>query len=370
MPASARRLQLQTLSHAASAALLTDLMGDAPALDDLRSLVHERAGGNPFFVEEIIRSLTETGALSGRRGELTLTTTVAELEIPRNVESVLAARIDRLAVRGKQILQLASVIGHRFSASILRLITDIEEERLTAALRALREAELIVPQQDSDEYVFKHALAEQVAYRSQLASRRAQTHALVAEALAAREPDRLNELAALISTHWERARRPAKAARWCSRAAAWAGFNDPNEALRQWRNVRRLSADINEPDLRDELALTSRMMLLNLAWRQGVPQGMPQDEFEREMTTLYEEGSALARASRNDIALTVTIASWSGARVGRPPRGHGAPGNGGLPVCAERRPAGPAAQRVALRDLRDARPWPVGRSAEPAGGES
>jgi adenylate cyclase len=313
MPASSR-LRLQTLSHAASAALLSDLMGDARALDDLRALVHERAGGNPFFVEEIIRSLTETGALSGRRGELTLTTTVAEIEIPRNVESVLAARIDRLPARGKQILQLASVIGHRFSASILRRVTELGDGELSGALSALREAELIVSQEGSDEYVFKHALAEHVAYRSQLAGRRAQTHAMVAEAIADHQPERLNELAALISTHWERARRPAEAAQWCARAAGWAGFNDPNEALRQWRNVRRLAADIGEAELHDELALTSRMMLLNLAWRQGVPQGTPQEEFEREMTTLYEEGSALARASRNEIALAVLIASYGAAR--------------------------------------------------------
>ena len=314
LPTSSRGLPLQTLSETASAALLSDLVGDAPALEGLRALVHERAGGNPFFVEEIVRSLIETGVLSGRRGDLTLTTAVAEIEIPRNVESVLAARIDRLPPRGKQVLQLASVIGHRFSASILQRITDLGGDGLTAALSALREAELIVPQEGSDEYVFKHALAEHVAYRSQLASRRARTHAMVAKAIADQAPERLNELAALISAHWERARRPAEAAQWCSRAAGWAGFNDPNEALRQWHNVRRLAAEIDEGDLRDELALTSRMMLLNVAWRQGVPQGTPQDVFEREMTGLYEEGSALARTAGNDIALAVTIASYGAAR--------------------------------------------------------
>jgi class 3 adenylate cyclase/tetratricopeptide (TPR) repeat protein len=314
LPASAGHLQLHTLGDDASGALLAALLGAGPGLDELRALVHERAGGNPFFAEEIVRSLIETGVLSGRRGELVLTRSVDEIEIPQTVESVLAARIDRLDADGKRALQFAAVIGHRFSVAILARVANVARDELTAALAALREAELIVAQAGTDEYVFKHALAEQVAYETQLGSRRARIHAVVAHAIATDQPERLDELAGLISTHWERARRSEEAARWCARAAAWAGFNDPNEALRQWRSVRRLAAEIDEPALRDELALTSRMMLLNLAWRQGVPRGMAQDEFEREMTALYEEGSALAQAADNQLALTVTVASYGAAR--------------------------------------------------------
>jgi class 3 adenylate cyclase/tetratricopeptide (TPR) repeat protein len=308
------QLQLHSLQREAIDALLDELLGADPSLDGLRELVHSRSGGNPFFVEEIVKSLVEGGALQGDGGGFRLAGTIDDVEIPATVESVLAARIDRLGEREKHVLQLAAVVGRQFAAPVMRRIAGLTDTDLDQALAELCAAELILVQDAADEYVFKHALAEQVAYRTQLSRRRVRNHAAVATAITEQYPDRLDELAALISHHWERAGEAIQAARWCTRAASWAGFNDPNEALRQWRNVRNLAQIANESEPGAELALTSRMMLLNLSWREGVPEGQTSEEFERECRTLFEEANALSRAAGNVVAQTVTLSAYGAGR--------------------------------------------------------
>jgi class 3 adenylate cyclase/tetratricopeptide (TPR) repeat protein len=308
------RLQLGSLQRGATDTLLDELLGADRSLDGLRELVHSRSGGNPFFVEEIVKSLVESGTLQGDRGGFRLARTIEEVEIPATVESVLAARIDRLDDREKRVLQLAAVVGRQFAASVMRRIAGLSDDELDRSLAELCAAELILAGGAADDYVFKHALAEQVAYRTQLSRRRARNHAAVATAIFEQYPDRLDELAALISHHWEQAGDPIQAARWCTRAASWAGFNDPNEALRQWRNVRNLAQIASESEPGAELALTSRMMLLNLSWREGVPEGQTSEEFERECRTLFEEAKALAQAAGNRVAQTVTLSAYGAGR--------------------------------------------------------
>jgi class 3 adenylate cyclase/tetratricopeptide (TPR) repeat protein len=304
------RLPLSSLDADAIDALLDDLLGQDRSLAGLRTVVHARSGGNPFFVEEIIKSLVESHALDGERGRFRLERTIEDVEIPATVESVLADRIDRLDEADKRVLQLASVVGRRFAMPVMRRAAGLDDSDLDRCLGALRAAELVISEGFTGEYHFKHALAEQVAYRTQLSGRRQHNHATVAAAIADEYPDRLDELAALISHHWERAGETARAGHWSSRGANWAGFNDPNEALRQWRTVQRLAAAGSE----DELALTSRMMLLNLSWREGVPEGQTSEDFARECRTLFEEASALSAAAGNVVAQTVTVAAYGAGR--------------------------------------------------------
>jgi adenylate cyclase len=307
-------LRLPLLGDAASESLLRDLLGGDPSLDGIGPLVFEHADGNPFFIEEIIKALAENGTLLGVRGAYRLTRTLDEVEIPQTVQSVLAARIDRLGEREKALLRTAAVIGREFSEPVVRRVSGLGQEDLTAALAGLLGSELIFQAPDDDKYIFKHALAERVAYRSQLEHLRAGTHAAVAEAIAEEYPERLDELAALIAHHWERAGDLMSAAKWRARGAVRTGFNDPKEALRQWQKARELADAAEESPERAELALGARVMLLNLAWRQGVPEDQPRSEFEAERASLYQEARALAKSVDNLHAETVIVAAYGAMR--------------------------------------------------------
>src|SRR5262249_55801409 len=154
---------------------------------------------NPFFIEEIVQSLVETGALAGSRGGHRLGKPAEEIGVPATVQSVLAARIDRLPEREKQVLHTASVVGQKFSEPILRRVADLGDGDLPAALHALTNAEFLYQEAlyPQAEYAFKHPLTQEVAYRSQLAERRARIHAEVAHAIEELESGKVGERAAL-----------------------------------------------------------------------------------------------------------------------------------------------------------------------------
>ncbi|MGH7289282.1 MAG: ATP-binding protein, partial [Myxococcota bacterium] len=177
-----RQLPLLPLGREATDELLADLLGRDPSLAGLVEKIHERTRGNPFFIEEVVLSLTESGCFEGTKGAYRLVAPVAELEIPERVQAVLAARIDRLPEREKRLLQTASVIGKEVPEPILERVAELPEAELPAALAALVRGEFLFEKAlyPTAEYAFKHPLTQEVAYRSQLAERRARTHAAVA----------------------------------------------------------------------------------------------------------------------------------------------------------------------------------------------
>jgi len=170
-----QQLPLLPLGPEAIKELFADLLGNDPSLDRLRALIQERTSGNPFFIEEIVQSLIETGALAGTRGAYRLVRPAEEVGVPATVQSVLAARIDRLPEREKRVLQTASVIGKKFSEPILERVAELGGGDLSAALHALTSAEFLYQESlyPEAEYAFKHPLTQEVAYRSQLSERRA-----------------------------------------------------------------------------------------------------------------------------------------------------------------------------------------------------
>ena len=147
-------------------------------------------GGNPFFVEELIRDLVESGRLEGERGALRAAGPIHEAALPASVQAALAARIDRLTERDKNVLQAAAVIGHRFTEPLLKQVTGLDDHELRSALRSLVRADLLVPSTTTAAgYAFKHDLTQEVAYRSELSERRARLHGAVARALEEQAPD-------------------------------------------------------------------------------------------------------------------------------------------------------------------------------------
>ena len=215
------QLPLSPLGEGPCRELVRDLLGSDPSLGDLADRICERTGGNPFFIEETIRALASCGALVGERGGCRLADPSASLALPMTVQSLLAARIDRLGERAKHVLQAAAVIGKSFDEPLLESVTGLVHDDVSSALAALRAAEFVhletpFPQV---QYAFKHPLTREVAYQSQLGERRARMHAAVAGALETLKTDRLGEYASLIAHHWESSGMRFEAARWRQRAA-------------------------------------------------------------------------------------------------------------------------------------------------------
>jgi predicted ATPase len=199
-------LPLQPLDERSLAALVRDQLGTDSSLAPLAARIPDRVGGNPFFLEELIRDLLERGSVEEERGARGAAAPIDEAALPATVQAVLTARIDRLAERDKTVLQAAAVIGHQFTEPLLGHVTGLDDKQLRAALRALVRTGLLVRSSTTASgYAFKHELTQEVAYHSELGERRARIHGAVARALELQHPDKRDHLAALISHHLEQA---------------------------------------------------------------------------------------------------------------------------------------------------------------------
>jgi class 3 adenylate cyclase len=215
------RLALAPLGQEASQALLADLLGADVSVGDVFDLIAERTGGNPFFIEEVVQALAANGSLAGRTGAYRLAAPIDTLALPATVQSLLAARIDRLGADAKDVLQTAAVIGKQFDEPLLRAAGGFDAQALAGILGTLEEAEFVheVAAHPSTRHAFRHPLTQEVAYHSLLRDRRARLHGAVAAALEKLMADRLGEHAALIAHHWDAAGMRSEAARWRQRAA-------------------------------------------------------------------------------------------------------------------------------------------------------
>jgi class 3 adenylate cyclase/tetratricopeptide (TPR) repeat protein len=288
-PPGYRQISLEPLGPADTLELLHDLAGEDSSLDGLGELIHQRTAGNPFFIEEIVRSLVEAGNLEGERGAYRLARPVEDTGVPASVQTVLAARIDRLDPVAKRLLQAISVAGREIGERTLALISDfVDDDERERVLSELIEAGFLYEVELYPERVlaFRHPLTREVAYGTQLAEQRAATHAATARALIELNPDRHDELAALVAHHMEAGGETLEAARWTARAAHWAGHSRPHDALRLWRTVTDLVAELDESEETAALAVSSRLLQLDYAWRLGMDR--------EEMARLEAEAEEIA----------------------------------------------------------------------------
>ena len=195
----AQTIALAPLSDSETLSLVSELLACDPSVADLTTLIAERAAGNPFFVQEIVRDVAERGILVGDRGSYVCCTSVADVDVPPTLQATISARVDRLAPPAKRTLAAAAVIGSRFRADLLAALG------VDAVLDELIGAELIdqVTFTPRAEYTFRHPLIRTVAYESQLKSDRAALHERLA--LLLQESASSNENAALIAEHLEAA---------------------------------------------------------------------------------------------------------------------------------------------------------------------
>jgi len=212
------------LAGATAGRLRGALLGDAPELRDLRRQLIERTGGTPLFLEESVRALADAGALSGRPGAYRLAGPVDAGQIPSSVHAVIAARIDRLPVLQKSVLQTAAVIGQDVPVELLAAIADLDAESLHDVLGALQAAELLYQTRllPAPEYTFKHALTHRVAYESVLRERRRALHRRLLDIIETRYADRLDEHVERLAHHALGAEERPQAVQYLYRSATKA----------------------------------------------------------------------------------------------------------------------------------------------------
>jgi class 3 adenylate cyclase len=292
--AGAKTIALAPLSDPETAALVSQLLGPDPSIGALASVVVERAAGNPFFAEEMVRDLAERGVLRGNRSAYVSTLGAAEVSVPATVQATLAARVDRLNPKAKRTLNAAAVIGAKFSRDLLEtlgidpVLEDLVGGELIDQIRFTRQPE----------YVFHHPLIRMVAYESQLKSDRAELHRRLAAAIEARSPASADENAALIAEHLEAAGDPHAAYGWQMRAAKWATNRDIAAARLSWERARTIADALAADDPGwATMRIAPRTMLCGTGWR--VHANVTGDRFDelRELCSAAGDKASLGIAT-------------------------------------------------------------------------
>ena len=216
-------IEIAPLTREQSGSLVEALLQIENLPDRMHDLILDRAEGNPFFIEELLRSLLDSGAVTVRAGRIVASESIERAAVPQTVEGVLTARMDRLASTDKSALQNAAVIGRMFQQKVLETIGSSKmRQNLGSSLSELQRRDFIHPARQpatvSDDYIFKHAITQDVAYHALLKSRRKQIHQKVGEALEALFPDRLPELSPTLAYHFERAEARVKALKYLKQA--------------------------------------------------------------------------------------------------------------------------------------------------------
>src|SRR5271166_5207244 len=289
----AQSIALAPLSDSETAALVTELLGSDPSVSDLGHKIAERAAGNPFFAEEIVRELAERGVLRGQRGTHMSTADVAEVSVPATLQAAIAARLDRLDPKAKRTLSAAAVIGSRFGTELLSSlgVAPVVDELISAELI---DQVRLTPRR---EYAFRHPLIRTVAYESQLKSDRARLHRRLAAAIEAREPESADQNAAMIAEHLEAAGDLHAAYGWHMRAATWATNRDIGAARLSWERARKIADVLPADDLnRAAMRIASRTMLCGIAWRVHVNVAGERFDELRELCTAAGDKASLAIA--------------------------------------------------------------------------
>ena len=291
--AGAQTIALAPLGDSDTVALLAELLGPDPSVAELAAIIADRAAGNPFFAEEMVRELVQRSVLAGERGSYVSGTNAAEVTVPATVQAAIAARIDRLSAPARRTLNAASVIGARFGAELLAAL-DIDP-----VFDELLSAELIdqVRFTPSAEYAFHHPLIRAVAYESQLKSDRAKWHRRLATAIQGRSPGSVEENAALIAEHLQAAGDLHAAYGWHMRAAAWSTNRDIAAARVSWERARQI-ADALPDERRRQLSMriAPRTMLCATDW---------QARAVHETQGRFEEMRELCSAAGDKVSLAI-----------------------------------------------------------------
>jgi predicted ATPase/class 3 adenylate cyclase len=310
------QIMVDELPTKASAELVSCILEDAEVAPNLRDLILKRAAGNPFFMEEFTHALVENGCVQKKDHQYVLASKPDDICVPDTVQGVIAARMDRLDENLKRIMQVASVIGRDFAFRILQTITGMQDE-LKGHLLNLQGLEFIYEKSlyPELEYVFKHALTQEVAYNSLLLKRRKQIHEKTGKAIEELYPDRLEEFCEALAHHysmsenWEKAFQYLKLSgqKAASNYSQWEAFNSYKEALSA---LEKLPATVENKRAGIAVRLLMDAPMLTLCYPAG-------------SIEILQEGERLSRelGDEKSLANLQTILSCCLASKGRPLEG-------------------------------------------------
>ncbi len=285
-----RQIAVAPLAPKAIETILDHALGTGPLLANLRRKIVERAGGNPFFAEELIRATVEQNVPAG--------VSANEVPLPSTVEAVLGSRIDRLAEVHKLFLQAAAVVGKEFSLSVVAKVAQAAIPLARASLQLLVGAEMVYERPDiqRDNFSFRHPLVQEAAYGSLLTEKRNELHRGTAAALTVKFRDRLDEYSSLIAYHWEKGGENLFAAQSYLKFALWIGTRDPRNALDSWRNVRRLVQQVPASPEIEYMLMMACGQIVNLAWWWGTDASEVEPIFEQAVMLANKLGDMRAAA--------------------------------------------------------------------------
>jgi class 3 adenylate cyclase/tetratricopeptide (TPR) repeat protein len=301
------QLRLDPLGAENAAELLTAMIGDAAALAALKATIIARTEGNPFFIEEMVQVLFDQGALV-RNGVVSIAKPLTSIEIPSTVKGILAARIDKLAPADKDLLQSLAVIGKEFPIGLVRRVVGKSDDELAPMLSNLQAAEFIYEQPaiPENEYTFKHALTQEVAYGSVLMERRKIFHERTAAALEAMFAATLDDHVADLADHYNHSANAPKAVEYLIRAAGQAGVRSAyNDALRYARDALTRIREMPESRERDKTELRILMIVSPLLVS---TQGFSSPELADNIVRTEE---LCRRAGETPEAFAVMFGLWS-----------------------------------------------------------
>lgn len=285
--AGSQSISLAPLSTPETVAVAENLLGSDPSVTGLARMIADRAAGNPFFVEEMVKDLAERGVLHGQQGARRVVTDVAEITVPATLHATIASRIDRLEPAAKRMLCAAAVIGSRFGVDLLN------ELGIEPAIADLLDAQLIdqVRFTAQPEYAFHHPLIRAVAYESQLKSDRAHMHRRIAASIVRGSSGADDRRAAVIAEHLDAAGDHRAAYEWHMRAGAWSNVRDVRAARASWSRAYSIARAVADGDGRAAMIIGPLTLLCASAYRVHDSVAEPFEELRRLCTETGDKAS-------------------------------------------------------------------------------
>ena len=289
-------IRMDQLSIPTSSELVQSILSEGEIVPELRDLILGKAAGNPLFMEELTHSLLENGSIQKKEDRYVLSKKLSDIQVPDTIQGIIAARIDRLDESLKRIMHVASVIGREFAFRILQSITEMKED-LKSHLLNLQGLEFIYERRlfPELEYIFKHALTQEVAYNSLLLARRKEIHGRIGKAIEELYPDRLEEFYEMLAYHYAQGEGLEKAGQYLTlsgtksarRHSLWEAHSFYKEAL---TTLHRLPETVERKKQElDVLVLANTPFSLL-----GYPEGS---------LDMLQEGEALAKELRDNRSL-------------------------------------------------------------------
>jgi tetratricopeptide (TPR) repeat protein len=282
------QIRVDQLPTGSSSDLVRAILEGGEVAADLRTFILSRASGNPLFIEEFTRTLLEKGYIQRKDGHYVITVKPSDIEVPDTIQGIIAARMDRLEANLKRTMQVASVIGREFVYRILQTITAMKQE-LKSCLLNLQELEFIYEKSlfPELEYMFRHALTQEVAYNSLLLKKRKEIHEKIGKAIEELYPDRLEEFYEILAHHYSKTENWEKAYQYLKLSgdkatrsySLWEAFGFYKQAINALSNLPDTEQN-KRRGTETRLQMVDPMMAL----------GCPEDSFD-----ILQEGERLSR---------------------------------------------------------------------------